>query len=845
MDEGKFVLARQTLDLQAAYNLLERRTLAAEQAQMEAEIARAHLERTFSQVPVAVAVLNGPTHVFTLANAAYAALVSQRPLVGLTVREACPDLKGQGIYELLDAVYASGERAVMSEVRLQLRPYPDQPAEEHVFDFTYQPLRDASGNVTGVAAVVVDVTANVLARDLVAESERQLRTLADAIPTLAWTARPDGFIDWYNARWYEYTGTTRDEMAGWGWQSVHDPIRLPQVMEEWGACIAAGEPVHMTFPLRGADGVFRQFLTRVWPVRDADGRVLRWFGTNTDVDAEHSARREAERAVERTERLQALTEALASVRTIGDVARVVVAEASVVMGATTSMLALRERGTDRALVAQHSGVAWRVVDEQQTFDITTPGPAAESLRTGASIFIESRGGPDGLLLRFPEIPHLWKIFGTHALATVPLIIDGEVIGAMTFTFTEPRAFSAKDRAFLMSFAHQCAQAVGRAMLIDAERMAIVAIEDRDKRLRFALDIAALGAWDIDLTTRAAWRSLRHDQIFGYDTLLPKWTFDDFLDHIVPDDRPRVDAGFNAAMAHGTAWEFTCRIQRADGVERWINGRGEHVPGANGAADRLLGVVRDITEEKDAAIALEVAKEEAEAANRSKSEFLAAMSHELRTPLNAIGGYAQILELEIHGPINDAQRAALTRIQRSEAHLLSVINDVLNFAKIEAGRLEYHTMNLDLADVLAMIVPLIEPQLAAKRIAHELRIPPGVVVYADRDKLQQILLNLYSNSVKFTDPGGSVIVDVAERVGAAEDAVFVRVCDTGIGIPRDKQHSVFDPFVQVHRNLTRTTEGTGLGLAISRDLARGMGGDLRVRSEEGHGSTFTLTLQRGL
>jgi PAS domain S-box-containing protein len=127
-------------------------------------------------------------------------------------------------------------------------------------------------------------------------SERQFRTLADAIPTLAWTAKPDGHIDWYNARWYEYTGTTPEQMEGWGWQSVHDPAELPWVLDRWRHGIATGQPVEMTFPLLGADGRFRPFLTRIVPLRDADGQVLRWFGTNTDVSPERAAREAAEAA---------------------------------------------------------------------------------------------------------------------------------------------------------------------------------------------------------------------------------------------------------------------------------------------------------------------------------------------------------------------------------------------------------------------------------------------------------------------------------------------------------------------------------------------------------------------
>ena len=238
---------------------------------------------------------------------------------------------------------------------------------------------------------------------------------------------------------------------------------------------------------------------------------------------------------------------------------------------------------------------------------------------------------------------------------------------------------------------------------------------------------------------------------------------------------------------------------------------------------------------------DVARHAAELANQTKSDFLAAMSHELRTPLNAIAGYAELLELGVHGPLSDSQRDAVRRIRRSEEILLGRINDVLNFAKIEAGRIEYHIGVVPLADAVASVAPLIEPQFAAKRLRYVTRVAPEMVVRTDRDKLQQILINLLSNAVKFTESGGTVTIDIGTRAGAPAGFALLRVSDTGIGIPREKQESVFDPFIQVHRRLTSSTEGTGLGLAISRDLARGMGGELRVRSVEGKGSTFTLAL----
>jgi signal transduction histidine kinase len=239
-----------------------------------------------------------------------------------------------------------------------------------------------------------------------------------------------------------------------------------------------------------------------------------------------------------------------------------------------------------------------------------------------------------------------------------------------------------------------------------------------------------------------------------------------------------------------------------------------------------------------------ARTEAERANLAKSEFLAAMSHELRTPLNAIQGHVQLLEMGLHGPVTPEQKEALTRVQRSQRVLQSLISDVLNFARLEAGRIEYEIQRVDVHEVVTSVVQMMEPQLAAKSLAFTMDIPSSLRVTADADKVRQILINLLSNAIKFTDAGGRIAIDAPRRAGLPDEVVFLRVSDTGRGVPRDKQEEIFDPFVQLQRSARGEPLGIGLGLAISRDLARGMNGDLRVRSFEGLGSAFTLTLPRG-
>jgi signal transduction histidine kinase len=237
--------------------------------------------------------------------------------------------------------------------------------------------------------------------------------------------------------------------------------------------------------------------------------------------------------------------------------------------------------------------------------------------------------------------------------------------------------------------------------------------------------------------------------------------------------------------------------------------------------------------------LAAAAAEADQANRAKSDFLATMSHELRTPLNAIAGYVELMEMGLRGPVTEQQLTDLSRIRRSQQTLLSIINDILNFARLESGRVEYHVATVPLAEVLGAMEPLIDPQVQAKGLRYEACEPDSLHVRSDPEKLQQILLNLLSNAIKFTEPGGSVSLGCDARDGH----VLVRVSDTGRGIPPDKLEAIFEPFTRVDNALTRTTEGTGLGLAISRDLARAMGGDITADSTPGEGSVFTLVLPR--
>jgi PAS domain S-box-containing protein len=545
-----------------------------------------------------------------------------------------------------------------------------------------------------------------------------------------------------------------------------------------------------------------------------------------------------------------------------------------------ALLTVASRDPERAALLRE--LERRAADGDGT---SAPGPAA-ALRSGRARLYQLGGADDGL-------PPAWRQLGIHSALCVPLAASGTPFGVVSLaSLTAGRQLDEADLAMAEELAHHAALALESARLYDAERTARRLAErlaERTARLQaltaalagalspedvttvvVTMGIAALGARAGSIALLAEdGLTLEIVQATGYDPA----TVAAFRRMRLDAPLPLCDAVRNgctvwlptlaerdARYPHLASLRSAERGGALAAVPLVVEGRALGALGLNfHTGDALEEDDRSFVQtlahqcaqalersrlyaaERRARAAIEAARLEAEAANRTKTEFLAIMSHELRTPLNAIAGYVELLEMGLRGPLTEAQRQDLSRIQRAQRHLLGLINDVLNFAKLETGNVRYDITDVTLREAIEAVEPLIAPQLAQRGLRFALTgCTDGVTVRADRDKLQQILLNLLSNAVKFTERGGAVEVS-----GEAEGAVArLRVRDTGGGIPPERQASVFEPFVQLDQRLTRTSEGTGLGLAISRDLARAMDGDLTVESEVGVGSVFTVTLPRG-
>jgi PAS domain S-box-containing protein len=395
--------------------------------------------------------------------------------------------------------------------------------------------------------------------------------------------------------------------------------------------------------------------------------------------------------------------------------------------------------------------------------------------------------------------------------------------------------------------------VSTVMDVTHRKRAETALRESEERLRFALQRSHTGGWDLDLVDHTAHRTLEHDRIFGYPSLLPQWTYEMFLEHVIPEDRVEVDRLFREAVAAQTDWGFECRIRRADAEVRWIWAAGGHQRDGQGKARRMAGIVQDITERKRAEEALRVlnaeleqrvrertaqlagANQQLEAANQELEAFSYSVSHDLRAPLRHVLGYVEMLAQETGDQLTEKGQRYLDVITDASKEMGELIDDLLSFSRM--ARVEMRESSVELDPLVQKTLRDLETTTAGRNMVW--KIPPLPVVQGDPAMLKQVLANLLGNAVKYTRPRDPAQIEIG-CAGAEDGRIILFVRDNGVGFEPQYAHKLFGVFQRLHR--ADEFEGAGVGLANVRRIIARHGGRTWAEGKVNEGAMFYFTLK---
>ncbi|WP_420128405.1 ATP-binding protein [Longimicrobium sp.] len=874
MDSGDLRVRLRNVTAQAELEELERRV-------REVHTTLAERERRLGEIvsgaPVALALLDAHTLVVVEANEAYGRLLDE-PWIH---PEA---IVGRPISDFLPAFEASGVGPMLARVRDTGRAFESDQFEYHGFDrgpawfrLTIKPLAGGDGEgVRYLLILAVEVTGLVQGRHRVEAERRALYDVLNTLPIgVVVAGAPSGRITYINPTAVALTGRTPDALAALDvreyasrWQ-VFRPTGEPFPPREVPLARAlAGEATReVELVLRLPDGSERTVLASGVPLRDAAGRMERGMVAFYDItdrltleralidrtrEAEHAAANAALRE-EESRALREMGRALVSSLEPEDVLRLAGQNAMELLGARGSFFAAQVPGSGEIRVSPALGLM------EQMEGIRTPlhGSAAEIvLREGTQRF----NALELLPASSPLLPMMHRV-GARNLLLVPVRAYGEALGVLGVV-DRGGGFGRDDARLLEAFADSAAMAVHNARLYAGER-------ERAEVNRALLRAAEVLSSTLDPAEVMERMVSLAGELVGADgaglTLLVGERGEELrigvasglLEPLRGMGGPSAGSLTDEAFRRGGPSVFSAGDDATHPTMAWMRRTGvEHyaVYPLRAGDERLgmLGLVRGphsppFTREElstlellggQAAVAVRNARlyERAQAASRAKSDFLAIMSHELRTPLNGLAGFSSLLEEGIYGEINPKQREALGRMRGAREHLVALIDQVLDVARVEAGTKRARPEPVALATLVRDVCESLRGAAEARGLPLEVRTPAELRVQTDPGMVRQILTNLIGNAVKFSEGGGITV-----HLHRSEADVCLDVADNGPGIPAELHDRVFEPFFQVDPSTTRREGGVGLGLALSREFAHLLGGGLTLRSAPGEGSTFTLRL----
>ncbi|MFT3785040.1 MAG: PAS domain S-box protein [Tepidisphaeraceae bacterium] len=649
-------------------------------------------------------------------------------------------------------------------------------------------------HLVSFVGTAMDVTDQKQREQRLRDSEARFRQLADAMPQIVFSAQPDGHVDYFNRQWYEYTGIPEGEVGYESWKHVHTPEGLARAMEVWPESIRTGKPYEIEYRLRRHDGVFRWHLGRALPVRDAQGRIVRWYGTNTDIHDQKAVEEELRHSREQKE--------------------------LVVRGANVGVWYCPlpfDRLVWDATVKEHFHLA---PDDEVTIET----------------FYE-RLHPDDRERTREAIEKSVQRRESYDIDYRTVSVDGQRM----------KWIRAVGRAYYDA-AGQPMRFDGITMDISERKAAEQRLRENEERYRLATNATNNAIWDWGLATDAVVWNEAAGTLFGHHHVETSGRW--WADQIHPEDRDRVLRGVQAVIddPKQQRWQDEYRFRRGDGTYADVFDHGAVLRDSTGRGVRMIGAMQDLSERKESERERErllsserAARSEAERISRMKDEFLATLSHELRTPMSAILGWSQMLRRGLAQGTSkpESLKQGLETVERNARAQTQIIEDLLDMSRIISGKVSIDLRRVDLVSVVRNAVDTVRPAATTKEIDVSISTPSEpAIVQGDPNRLQQVFWNLLSNALKFTGQGGSVRVKIDRR----GSQWYVDVIDSGEGIAADFLPHVFERFRQADASTTRRHGGLGLGLAIVRQLIELHGGHVTVHSEgKGHGTTFSVQL----
>lgn len=634
-----------------------------------------------------------------------------------------------------------------------------------------------------------------------AESEKRYRIVLESLPQMVWTCLPDGQCDFVSRQWVDYTGIPEKDQLGFGWANQVHPEDREEVRIRWQAALTRTANFEAEYRVRSASGEYRWFRAVGVPLIDSAGEKTKWFGTSTDVQA-----------LKATE--EALRESEATFRQLADAMPQIVWTAK----PDGYLEYYNQRWYDFTGMSLEETKAWGWQPVLHPEDLArTLARWRHSLDSGEQLEIEYR------FRRASDGVYRWHLGRAEAIRNA----SGEIV-RWYGTCTDIEDYKRSEGAV---------KNLNEA-LEERVRQRTAELWESEERLRSSIDdIPDYAFLMLDPQGRILTWNPGAERIKGYTA---SEIIGQHFSRFYPEEE-RVK-GYPLQLLERAKAEGQTRAEgwrmRRDGTSFWAEVAIKSVYSNSGDLIGFCKVTRDNTERRQVEQQLIAERARAEEANRAKSEFLASMSHEIRTPMNSILGMADVLwDTELSAE----QRQYVEVFRRAGANLLTLINDILDISKIEAGHLELEQVEFDLESVIDESLELVGQKARSKGLNLLFRLMPGLTtsLIGDPTRVRQVLINLLGNAIKFTD-SGEVILTVGNSELSPGSIEFT-VADTGVGIPAEKLETIFHEFTQADTSTTRRFGGTGLGLAISRRIVEQMGGKLTVTSALGVGSTFKFTM----